>query len=80
MEHFQTLRIGMTDQQLDDALARAEHEGMSHLQFVHALITDQAAGRRQRAIERRIREARFRDSGTLESFDCGLRILERLSG
>jgi DNA replication protein DnaC len=59
----------MTDQQLDDALARAEHEGMSHLQFVHALITDQAAGRRQRGIERRIREARFRDSGTLESFD-----------
>jgi len=69
MEHFQTLRIPITDQQLDDTLARAEHEGMSHLQFVHALISDQAAGRHQRGIERRIREARFRDSGTLESFD-----------
>jgi DNA replication protein DnaC len=59
----------MTEQQLDDALARAEREGLSHLQFVHDLIADQAAGRRQRSIERRIQEAKFRDAGTLENFD-----------
>lgn len=59
----------MTDQQLDDALARAEREVISHLQFVHTLISDQAAQRRQRSIERRIQEAKFRDSGTLETFD-----------
>jgi hypothetical protein len=33
------------------------------------MIADQAAGRRQRSVERRIRDARFRDNGTLESFD-----------
>lgn len=69
LEHFQTLRVPMTEQQLDDALARAEREGLSHLQLVHDLIADQATARRQRSIERRIEEACFRDSGTLESFD-----------
>lgn len=69
LEHLQTLKVPLTDQQLDAALARAEQEGLSHLQFVHCLIADQAAARRQRSIERRIRDARFRDNGTLESFD-----------
>jgi DNA replication protein DnaC len=59
----------MTQTQLDEALARAEREGLSHQQFVHDLIADQAAGRRQRSIERRIQQAEFRDSGTLENFD-----------
>ena len=59
----------MTQTQLDEALARAEREGLSHLQFVHDLLADQAAGRRQRSIERRIQQAEFRDSGTLENFD-----------
>jgi len=59
----------MSQTQLDEALARAEREGLSHLQFVHDLIADQAASRRQRSIERRIQEAHFRDSGTLENFD-----------
>lgn len=59
----------MTDEQFDAALGRAEAEGLSHLEFVHALIADQAAQRRQRSIERRIREAGFRDPGTLETFD-----------
>jgi DNA replication protein DnaC len=36
---------------------------------VHCLIADQAAARYQRSIERRIRDARFRDNGTLESFN-----------
>jgi DNA replication protein DnaC len=50
-------------------LARADQTGCSHLEFVHDLIADQAAQRRQRTVERRIRDARFRDCGTLESFD-----------
>ncbi len=59
----------MTPEQLDEALARAERDGLSHLQFVHDLIAEQAAGRRQRSVERRIQEAQFRDEGTLENFD-----------
>ena len=69
LDHLQTLRVPMTPTQLDEALARAEREGLSHLQFVHDLLADQAAGRRQRSIERRIQQAEFRDSGTLENFD-----------
>lgn len=69
LEHFQTLKVPLTDQQLDAALARAEQEGLSHLEFVHCLIADQALARCQRSIERRIRDARFRDNGTLESFN-----------
>jgi DNA replication protein DnaC len=69
LDSFRTLKIPVTDQQWDEVLARAEREGLSHLEFVHALISDQAAQRRQRSIERRIQEAHFRDSGTLENFD-----------
>ena len=36
---------------------------------MHRLIGDQAAQRRERSIAQRIKNARFRDSGTLESFD-----------
>lgn len=69
LEHFQTLKVPLTDQQLDAALARAEQQALSHLEFVHSLIADQASQRRQRSVERRIRDARFRDNGTLEAFD-----------
>ena len=69
LENFRTLRIPLTDEQFDAALARAEREGLSHLEFLEALIAEQADQRRERSIERRIREACFRDSGTLETFD-----------
>ena len=39
------------------------------MQFVHDLVGDQAAQRHERSITRRIREAAFRDAGTLENFD-----------
>ena len=69
LEHFQTLTIPLTAEQLDETISRVEREGLSHLEFVHRLISDQAVGRRQRSIERRINEAKFRDPGTLENFD-----------
>ena len=59
----------MTGDQLDALLARAERGGLSHLEFVHALIAEQAQQRRERAIARRIKEACFRDSYTLADFD-----------
>ena len=48
---------------------RAEHEGLSHLEMVRALIGDQANQRRERGIAHRIREARFREGMTLADFD-----------
>ena len=50
-------------------LARAEHEGLSHLEFVRVLLNEQANQRRERSIARRIREARFREGKTLADFD-----------
>lgn len=43
-------------------MARAEREGLSHLEFLHLLIAEQADARRERVIAHRVREARFRDT------------------
>jgi DNA replication protein DnaC len=50
-------------------LARAEHEGWSHLKLVRVLLGEQANQRRERSIAHRIREARFRECKTLADFD-----------
>jgi DNA replication protein DnaC len=66
---FTALKVPLRAEQLDSALARAVREGLSHLELVHLLIAEQAAQRRERAIAHRIREARFRESKTLATFD-----------
>lgn len=69
LDHFQTLRIPVQPEQFDSAIARAQRERMSHLEFLEALIGEQANQRRERSIERRIREARFHEPQTLATFD-----------
>jgi DNA replication protein DnaC len=69
LEDFQVMRVPLLAEQLDAALARAESEGMSHLEFLRALISEQANGRRERALARRIREAGFAQIKTLADFD-----------
>ncbi len=64
-----TLRVPLRAEQLDAALSRAEHDGLTHLQFVQLLLGEQADQRRERSIAHRIRDARFRDPHTLEGFD-----------
>jgi DNA replication protein DnaC len=54
---------------LDGALQAAERESLSHLEFLHRLLSEPAEARRQRALERRIRAAKFRELTTLEGFD-----------
>jgi DNA replication protein DnaC len=66
---FAALKVPLTDAQLDALLGRAARDGLSHLEFVHALIAEQAQQRRERAIARRIKEACFRDQVTLADFD-----------
>jgi DNA replication protein DnaC len=66
---FAVLRIPLTAAQLDAVLARAEHAGLTHLEFAQLLIAEQAQQRRERAIARRIKEACFRDLYTLADFD-----------
>jgi DNA replication protein DnaC len=66
---FATLRIPVSADQLDAALAEAEKAGWSHLDFLHRLLADQAGQRRARSVARRIKEAKFRDLKPLSAFD-----------
>lgn len=69
LEYLQTLRIPLTADDLEATLAQAEKERWSALEILAHLLGPQADLRRQRAIERRIREARFREPVSLEGFD-----------
>src|SRR5207247_10696193 len=66
---FATLRVPVTADQLDAAMKQAQDAGWSHLEFLHHLLADQAGLRRQRRIERLIKEACFREALPLDSFD-----------
>jgi DNA replication protein DnaC len=66
---FATLRLPVSAEQLDAALKQAQDAGLSHLDFLHRLLSDQAGLRRQRSIERRIKDAHFRDLQPLSEFD-----------
>src|SRR5207245_2716039 len=69
LSHCTTLGIPLEDVCLDDLLSGTEKENLSHLHFLDLLLGAQADARRERAVARRIREARFADSKTLEGFD-----------
>src|SRR5438445_4948264 len=69
LSHCATLGIPLEGVSLDELLSRAEKEGLSHLHFLDLLLGAQADARRERAVARRIREARFADSKTLEGFN-----------
>jgi DNA replication protein DnaC len=66
---FAALRVPLSGEQLDEVLRTAEQQGLSHLEFLQRLVGTQAQQRRERAIERRIREACFREVKLLEDFD-----------
>ena len=69
LSHFATLRIPVEAAALDKLLTRAEKENFSHLSFLDRLLGAEADARRERAVARRIREARFAENKTLEAFD-----------
>jgi DNA replication protein DnaC len=66
---FATLKVPLTATQLDAVLARAERDGLTHLEFTQLLIAEQAQQRRERSIAARIHDAKFRDLHTLAGFD-----------
>ena len=67
--HLEILKIPMMTEELDEILAAAAKSKLSPLQLLEQFLSRPAATRRERSIERRLRLARFRDPGTLESFD-----------
>src|SRR6202035_360263 len=66
---FQALKVPVRPEAFEAVRARVEREGLSHLEFLHLLISEQAAQRRERSIAHRIGEARFRECKTLAPFD-----------
>jgi DNA replication protein DnaC len=66
---LRTLGVALPADALDAALSVAEKDSLSHLEFLHRLLAGPAEARKQRALERRIRDARFREATTLEGFD-----------
>jgi DNA replication protein DnaC len=69
LSHCATLAIPLEPVALDEVLSRAEKESFSHLQFLDLLLGAQANARRERSVARRIREAHFAETKTLEGFD-----------
>jgi DNA replication protein DnaC len=66
---LRTLGIALTQSALDAALSAAERESLNHLEFLHRLLAEPAEARKQRAVDRRIRAAKFRELTSLEGFD-----------
>lgn len=66
---FATLGVPLADAAFDAVLARAAREGLSHQQFLHLLVAEQAGQRRERRIAHRIREARLVERKPLGEFD-----------
>lgn len=66
---FAALRVPLDEQSFDEHLSRAEQEGLTPLEFLSRLVGEQADRRRERAIERRIKDARFPEICTLSDFD-----------
>lgn len=68
-QHLETLRIPLTMAQVDETLRTATQDKPSYLELLERFLACPARERRERSIERRLREAVFRDPGTLQSFD-----------
>jgi DNA replication protein DnaC len=66
---LRTLGLTLAPGVLDAALSAAEKEPLSHLEFLHRLLAGPAEARLQRALDRRIGDAKFRELMTLEGFD-----------
>jgi len=69
LSHFAALGIPIRPEALDAILERAQKESLSSLEVLDLVMGQQAAERRERSTERRIREAHFAERKILEAFD-----------
>lgn len=67
--HLKILRIPCSEEELDEVISQAEKEQLSPLALLERVLDGPANRRRERSIERRIREACFPEGVTWESFD-----------
>jgi DNA replication protein DnaC len=69
LEHLQTLKIPLDEKRLDELLAEGQREKLTGSALLERVLAEPAGARIERSVARRLREAKFRSSGTLESFD-----------
>jgi len=69
LEHLEALKVSFSREQLDHVLHQAEQHSWSYLELLEAFLRPPAQSRRERSVERRIREAHFPGTHTLEQFD-----------
>lgn len=69
LTNMETLKIKMGADQLDELVREATEQGMSAWELLDRFLTLPAHQSLERAIERRIKNAGFPSSATLESFD-----------
>ncbi len=69
LDYCRALNLPLNGDELDDVLRRAEQEHLSHLELADRLLSGPAQRRRERSTELRIKNAKFRDMVTLETFD-----------
>lgn len=69
LQHLKTLNIPLASEQLDALLTEADKSRCSHLQFLARFLAIPSNQRLERSIEHRLRIAKFRDNGSLETFD-----------
>ena len=69
LDDARMLKLPLSAETLDAALSRAEQEGLAHLHFLELLLGEPAARTSQRAIERRIRDAKLPEDKSLADFD-----------
>jgi DNA replication protein DnaC len=71
LEHLKELGLPMAEEQFDESLREAEQGSWPYVELLDRLFSRQALQRRERTIQRRIRQARFPANKTLENFDWG---------
>jgi len=69
VQSLRRLRLSGLLGSLEVRLQEAQGNSLGHAEFLELVIADELAVRDDRAIERRIKAARFRDTRTIEDFD-----------
>jgi DNA replication protein DnaC len=69
LKHLETLRIRLSEKELDDVVRDSTENNYSSWQLLERFLAGPANSSRERSIERRLRLAQFPTSASLEAFD-----------
>ena len=73
---LRALKLSGMLETLDARLGQARGGELGHLEFLQTLCEDEIARREAAALARRVRQARFEATATLEEFDFALRVAD----